>query len=105
MSMKMHLKALALMMLLMGSSSVFAQLTVEETSNQRTNGLYDGVEALTYNFDQVTEYKLMRTGEGVIMKGYSDSAVLGVLVPGSYAMMYTRKDGRVVLDQFVVEKK
>ncbi len=101
----MKLKSLALTALLLGSTSAFAQLTVEDNANERTNGLNDGREELTYSFENVTDYKLMQTGKKILLEGTGDSVNLGVLAPGTYHMMYEREDGKMVLDRFEVAKK
>lgn len=100
----MKLKSLALSALLIGSTSAFAQLTVEDNVNERTNGLNDGQTALTYNFPAETGYKLLQEGKKVLMQGSGSKVDLGVLVPGEYWMQYEREDGKIILDKFVVKR-
>lgn len=100
----MNLKSLVLAALLLGSSSSFAQLTVEDNVNDKTNGLNDGQTSLTYNFPLVTEFQLMQKGQKVLLKGSGDKAELGTLVPGEYFMMYEREDGKMILDRFEVTR-
>jgi hypothetical protein len=102
--MKLNLKSLALSTLLLGSASAFAQLTVEDNVNERTNGLNDGQTALTYNFPAETEYKLLQEGKNVLLQGSGVKADLGVLVPGEYWMQYEREDGKIILDKFEVKR-
>lgn len=89
----------------MGSTSAFAQLTVQDNSNARTNGLNDGQEALTYTFPVTSSFKLMNDKKEVVQKGLGKSAELGVLVPGTYFMIYERQDGKAMIDRFEVAKK
>ena len=89
----------------MGSTTAFAQLTVQDNANAKTNGLNDGQEALTYNFPVTSTYKLMDENKEIILKGLGDSAELGVLAPGVYFMIYERKDGKAMIDRFEIEKK
>ncbi|XOV68667.1 MAG: hypothetical protein ACFHU9_05690 [Fluviicola sp.] len=103
--MKLYLKTLAMLAFLMGSSSAFAQLTVEDNANARTNGLNDGQEVLTYNFPVASSFKLMNDKKEIILKGLGDSAELGVLTPGTYFMIYERKDGKAMIDRFEILKK
>lgn len=102
--MKLNLKSLALMTLLMGSTSAFAQLTVEDNANARTNGLNDGVHELTYSFPQETNYKLMQKGKKVLLKGSGDKVNLGVLAPGEYWMLFEQEDGRMIMDRFEITR-
>ncbi|PWL27669.1 MAG: hypothetical protein DCO96_10205 [Fluviicola sp. XM-24bin1] len=104
MSMKLNLKYLAFMTLLLGSSSAFAQLTVQDNCNARTNGMNDGQEALTYTFPVTSSFKLMNDKKEIIQKGLGDSADLGVLAPGMYFMIYERTDGKAMIDRFEVKK-
>lgn len=101
----MNLKSLALLVLLMGSTSAFAQLTVQDNTNDRTGGLNDGEEVITYNFPKSTDYKLMDEGKKVIVQGNGDSVELGVMVPGTYWMLFEREDGKMILDRFEIAKK
>jgi len=93
------------MALLMGSTSAFAQLNVQDDTNDRTRGLNDGEEVLTYSFPKTSSFKLMNANKKVILEGMGASAELGVLVPGVYWMMYEREDGKAMLDRFEVAKK
>lgn len=103
--MKLNLKSLALIILLLGSTSAFAQLTVRDNSNNRTNGLNDGEESLTYRFPVSASYKLMDDNKEIILTGTGDSAELGVLRPGVYFMIYERVDGKAMIDRFEIKKK
>ncbi|GAB5416046.1 MAG: hypothetical protein Crog4KO_13700 [Crocinitomicaceae bacterium] len=100
----MNLKTLALMTLLLSSSSAFCQLTVEDDANSRTNGLNDGVNELTYNFPLETNYKLMQRGKIILLEGSGDKVNLGVLAPGEYFMLYEQEDGRAIMDRFEVTR-
>jgi len=92
------------MAILMGSSSAFAQLTVQDNTNDRTNGLYDGQEVLTYNFPATSDFKLMDGNKKVLQEGTGNSVELGVLAPGIYFMIYERQDGKAMIDRFEVLK-
>lgn len=89
----------------MGSTSAFAQLTVEDNANDRTLGLNDGEESLTYNFPGPCDFKLMVEGKRILQQGTAETAELGVLAPGTYWMMYEREDGKAILDRFEIQKK
>lgn len=93
------------MALILGSTSAFGQLTVEDNSNARTNGLNDGQESLTYNFPVASTFTLMNDKKEVVLKGLGDSAELGVLAPGVYFMIYERKDGKAMIDRLEVPKQ
>ncbi len=103
--MKLNLKSLALMALLMGSTSAFAQLNLQDNTNDRTRGLYDGEEVLSYSFPKSTDFKLIDERKKVILEGTGDSAELGVLIPGTYWMLFEREDGKMIMDRFEVAKK
>ena len=103
--MKLNLKSLALMALLMGSTSAFAQLNVQDNTNDRTRGLYDGEEVLSYSFLKSTDFKLIDERKKVILEGTGDSAELGVLIPGTHWMLFEREDGKMIMDRFEVAKK
>ena len=89
----------------MGSTSAFAQLTVQDNANARTNGLNDGQEVFTYVFPTTSDFKLLDAENNIILKGSGDSAELGTLIPGTYCMIYERKDGKAMADRFEVKKK
>ena len=105
MFMKLILITLAAMVLIMGSTSALAQLTVEDNVNDRTNGLNDGQELLTYNFPITSTFKLMDENKEMVLKGLGGYVELGVLKPGVYFMIYERKDGKAMIDRFEVEKR
>lgn len=99
----MKLKSLAFMALLMGSSSAFAQLTVEKDARAEEKVLQSRVYELTYNFPLETTFKLLHNGE-TLQEGRGEKTHLGILVPGVYFMAYEIEDGRWIMDRFEISR-